>query len=67
MLLPVMIPDEMLAECMRMKYGISIAGTHGKTTTTSMVGSVLTEAGIDPTIIVGGIFFYTSKSYFFNL
>ncbi|NMB80868.1 MAG: UDP-N-acetylmuramate--L-alanine ligase, partial [Ignavibacteria bacterium] len=45
---------EMLAECMRMKYGIGIAGTHGKTTTTSMVGLVLTEAGIDPTIIVGG-------------
>lgn len=44
----------MLAECMRMKYGIGIAGTHGKTTTTSMVGLVLTEAGIDPTIIVGG-------------
>jgi len=44
----------MLAECMRMKYGIGIAGTHGKTTTTSMVGLVLTMAGIDPTIIVGG-------------
>ena len=44
----------MLAECMRMKYGISIAGTHGKTTTTSMVGLTLTEGGIDPTIIVGG-------------
>ena len=44
----------MLAECMRMKYGIGIAGTHGKTTTTSMVGLTLTEGGIDPTIIVGG-------------
>jgi UDP-N-acetylmuramate--alanine ligase len=53
--IPVIKRSEMLAECMRMKYGISIAGTHGKTTTTSMVGSVLTEAGIDPTIIVGGI------------
>jgi UDP-N-acetylmuramate--alanine ligase len=44
----------MLAETMRMKYGIGIAGTHGKTTTTSMVGLTLTEGGIDPTIIVGG-------------
>ncbi|RJP72061.1 MAG: UDP-N-acetylmuramate--L-alanine ligase [Ignavibacteriales bacterium] len=45
---------EMLAECMRGKYGICIAGTHGKTTTTSMVGLILTEAGVDPTILVGG-------------
>lgn len=45
---------EMLAECMRGKYGICVAGTHGKTTTTSMVGIVLTDAGIDPTILVGG-------------
>lgn len=52
--IPVIKRAEMLAECMRMKYGIGIAGTHGKTTTTSMVGLVLTEAGIDPTIIVGG-------------
>ncbi|MBM4170588.1 MAG: UDP-N-acetylmuramate--L-alanine ligase [Ignavibacteria bacterium] len=52
--IPVIKRSEMLAECMRMKYGIGIAGTHGKTTTTSMVGLVLTEAGIDPTIIVGG-------------
>ena len=44
----------MLAESMRMKYGIGIAGTHGKTTTTSMVGLTLTEGNIDPTIIVGG-------------
>jgi UDP-N-acetylmuramate--alanine ligase len=44
----------MLAETMRMQYGIGIAGTHGKTTTTSMVGLTLTEGGIDPTIIVGG-------------
>jgi UDP-N-acetylmuramate--alanine ligase len=44
----------MLAETMRMKYGIGIAGTHGKTTTTSMVGLTLTEGGVDPTIIVGG-------------
>lgn len=52
--IPVIKRSEMLAECMRMKYGIGIAGTHGKTTTTSMVGLVLTEAAIDPTIIVGG-------------
>ncbi|GJQ62229.1 MAG: UDP-N-acetylmuramate--L-alanine ligase [Melioribacteraceae bacterium] len=52
--IPVIKRSEMLAECMRMKYGVGIAGTHGKTTTTSMVGLVLTEGGIDPTIIVGG-------------
>jgi UDP-N-acetylmuramate--alanine ligase len=52
--IPVIKRSEMLAECMRMQYGIGIAGTHGKTTTTSMVGLVLTEGGIDPTIIVGG-------------
>lgn len=44
----------MLAELMRLKYGICIAGTHGKTTTTSMTGQVLTAAGLDPTIVVGG-------------
>jgi UDP-N-acetylmuramate--alanine ligase len=52
--IPVIKRSEMLAEVMRMKYGIGIAGTHGKTTTTSMVGLTLTEGGIDPTIIVGG-------------
>jgi len=52
--IPVIKRSELLAECMRMKYGIGIAGTHGKTTTTSMVGLVLTEGLIDPTIIVGG-------------
>jgi UDP-N-acetylmuramate--alanine ligase len=52
--IPIIKRAEMLAECMRMKYGIGIAGTHGKTTTTSMVGLTLTEGGIDPTIIVGG-------------
>src|SRR5213594_4408001 len=45
---------EMLAELMRLKYGIAVAGTHGKTTTTSMVGAVLAEGHYDPTIIVGG-------------
>lgn len=52
--IPIIKRSEMLAETMRMKYGIGIAGTHGKTTTTSMVGLTLTESGIDPTIIVGG-------------
>jgi UDP-N-acetylmuramate--alanine ligase len=52
--IPVIKRAEMLAESMRMKYGIGIAGTHGKTTTTSMVGLTLTEGDIDPTIIVGG-------------
>jgi UDP-N-acetylmuramate--alanine ligase len=45
---------EMLGELMRLKYGIAVAGTHGKTTTTSLVGTVLTEANLDPTVIVGG-------------
>lgn len=45
---------EMLGELMRLKYGIAIAGTHGKTTTTSLVGTLLTEANLDPTVIVGG-------------
>jgi len=45
---------EMLGEIMRMKYSIAVAGTHGKTTTTSMIGIVLTEGGLDPTLIIGG-------------
>ncbi len=45
---------EMLGELMRLKYGIAVAGTHGKTTTTSLIGTVLTAAGLDPTVIVGG-------------
>ncbi len=45
---------EMLGELMRLKYGIAVAGTHGKTTTTSLVGAMMTEAGLDPTVIVGG-------------
>ena len=51
---PVIRRAEMLAEIMRLKQGIAIAGTHGKTTTTSLTGLVLTEAGFDPTIVVGG-------------
>ena len=53
-LIPVIPRAEMLAELMRMKYGIAIAGTHGKTTTTSMVATILTHAGIDPTAVIGG-------------
>ncbi|MEZ5332883.1 MAG: UDP-N-acetylmuramate--L-alanine ligase [Thermoanaerobaculia bacterium] len=52
--LPVVRRAEMLGELMRLKYGIAVAGTHGKTTTTSLVGHLLTEAGFDPTVIVGG-------------
>ena len=52
--LPVIPRAEMLAELMRMKYGIAVAGTHGKTTTTSMVAAVLAEGGFDPTVVVGG-------------
>src|SRR2546428_4310810 len=52
--IPVIARAEMLAELMRLKYGIAVAGTHGKTTTTSMVGAVLAEGRHDPTIIVGG-------------
>ena len=51
---PVIPRAEMLAELMRLKYGIAIAGSHGKTTTTSMVATVLDRAGVDPTIVVGG-------------
>jgi UDP-N-acetylmuramate--alanine ligase len=52
--IPVIPRAEMLAELMRLKYGIAVAGTHGKTTTTSMVGAVLAEGRLDPTIVVGG-------------
>jgi len=52
--IPVIPRGEMLAELMRMKYGIAVAGSHGKTTTTSMVAQVLSQGGIDPTIVIGG-------------
>src|SRR5271166_1589132 len=51
---PVIQRAEMLAELMRLKYGIAIAGMHGKTTTTSMVAAVLSAGGLDPTVVVGG-------------
>ena len=52
--IPVIARAEMLAELMRLKYGIAIAGTHGKTTTTSLVAAVLGAGGFDPTVVVGG-------------
>ena len=52
--IPVVRRAEMLAELMRFRYGIAIAGTHGKTTTTSLVAAVLAEGGLDPTFVVGG-------------
>jgi UDP-N-acetylmuramate--alanine ligase len=52
--IPVVPRALMLAELMRLKQGIAIAGTHGKTTTTSLVASVLAEAGLDPTFVIGG-------------
>jgi UDP-N-acetylmuramate--alanine ligase len=52
--IPVIARAEMLAELMRVKYGVAIAGSHGKTTTTSLVATVLRAAGLDPTVVVGG-------------
>ncbi|WP_374502099.1 Mur ligase domain-containing protein, partial [Zoogloea sp.] len=52
--IPVVPRAQMLAELMRLKQGIAIAGTHGKTTTTSLVASILAEGGLDPTFVIGG-------------
>jgi len=52
--IPIIPRAEMLAELMRLKYGIAIAGTHGKTTTTSLIASILAESGVDPTVVTGG-------------
>src|SRR3984893_18476544 len=52
--IPVIPRAEMLAELMRLKYGIAVAGTHGKTTTTSIVASILAAAHLDPTFVIGG-------------
>ena len=60
--LPVMCRADMLAELLRLKWSIAVAGTHGKTTTTSLVATMLEKAGLDPTIINGGIIVITSYS-----
>ena len=52
--IPVIPRGEMLAELMRLKYGVAVAGSHGKTTTTSLVATILNHAGLDPTVVVGG-------------
>jgi UDP-N-acetylmuramate--alanine ligase len=52
--IPVIPRGELLAELMRLKYGIAVAGSHGKTTTTSMAATILNDAGLDPTVVVGG-------------
>src|SRR5437667_192123 len=52
--IPVIPRAEMLAELMRMKYGVAVAGSHGKTTTTSMIAAVLSASGLDPTMVIGG-------------
>jgi UDP-N-acetylmuramate--alanine ligase len=52
--IPIVARAEMLGELMRFRYGIAISGTHGKTTTTSLVTSILAEAGLDPTFVIGG-------------
>jgi UDP-N-acetylmuramate--alanine ligase len=52
--IPVIPRAEMLAELMRLKYGVAVAGTHGKTTTTSLIATILARAGLDPTTVIGG-------------
>src|SRR6202162_5967274 len=52
--IPVIPRGELLAELMRLKYGVAVAGSHGKTTTTSMTATILNYAGLDPTVVVGG-------------
>src|SRR5690606_40283448 len=52
--LPIVQRAVMLGELMRFRYAIAVAGTHGKTTTTSMVASILAEGGLDPTFVIGG-------------
>ncbi|HAN29563.1 MAG TPA: UDP-N-acetylmuramate--L-alanine ligase, partial [Haliea salexigens] len=52
---PVVPRAEMLAELMRYRHGIAVAGTHGKTTTTSLIAAVFAEAGLDPTFVIGGL------------
>ncbi len=52
--IPVIPRGELLAELMRLKYGVAVAGSHGKTSTTSMIAALLSQAGLDPTVVVGG-------------
>src|SRR5690606_36666501 len=52
--IPVIGRGEMLAELMRVRYGVAVAGSHGKTTTTSLIATILRAAGLDPTVVVGG-------------
>src|SRR5918911_1421379 len=52
--IPVIPRAEMLAELMRLKYGVAVAGSHGKTTTTSLIAAVLAKGGLDPTLVIGG-------------
>ena len=53
--IPVVRRAEMLGELMRYRYGIAVAGTHGKTTTTSLIASIYAKAGLDPTFVIGGL------------
>ena len=59
--IPVMPRAQMLAELMRLKRGIAIAGTHGKTTTTSLIAFMLAKAGLDPTYVIGGRLFHIRR------
>ncbi|MBW1805974.1 MAG: UDP-N-acetylmuramate--L-alanine ligase, partial [Deltaproteobacteria bacterium] len=52
--IPVIPRAEMLAELMRLKYGVAVAGAHGKTTTTSMIASIMAAGNLDPTVVIGG-------------
>ena len=62
--IPIIQRAVMLGELMRLKQGIAIAGTHGKTTTTSLVASVLAQGGLDPTFVIGGVHeFFTQVSW----
>ena len=60
--IPVIPRAEMLAELMRLKYGIAVAGTHGKTTTTSLIATILARAGMDPTTVIGGVLQQTGSN-----
>ncbi|HID32631.1 MAG TPA: UDP-N-acetylmuramate--L-alanine ligase [bacterium (Candidatus Stahlbacteria)] len=61
--IPAIPRAEMLAELMRMKVGIAVTGTHGKTTTTSLIGAILEAGGLDPTVVIGGRLMATGENY----